>query len=438
MAYTDQACKAAPLVEQVEGIKSRPYRLHGSDGEGGLALMVGVREKSWVYSYMFKGKRKSLNLGTYPSVSLAAAREATRDAKAMLKTGRDPAAAKQERKRETAAKLEAERRQASSSFGRVAALWLGGVERRNAAAMRKGEPPELRPATIEGYRRTLTKHVLPTIGHKPIGDIKPKDLLGILRPGGDPIGRGVANIAVSILGNVFTEGQRRGLCDFNAALGLRKLAGVSGNAKIHQKAATKPARVGEILRAIDAYPGHPQTRAALRLLPLVFCRPGKLCGARWDEFDFTARTWSPPSNEVKGAPVFPLARQALEILAELRKLNGWQQYIFPRTRRTGNEKGPTMPSATPRVALKEMGITDHVNHGWRGVFATWAREGGYTKELVEVSLGHGVGGGAYAAYMRGEFLEERRALAQRWADYLDSLRAGSTEPFRKPPFLQGG
>jgi integrase len=54
---------------------------------------------------------------------------------------------------------------------------------------------------------------------------------------------------------------------------------------------TDPARVGELLRAIDGYTGHPVTALALKLAPLVFVRPGELRAAEWSEFHLPNAEW---------------------------------------------------------------------------------------------------------------------------------------------------
>jgi len=54
----------------------------------------------------------------------------------------------------------------------------------------------------------------------------------------------------------------------------------------HRAAITDPTEFGGLLRAIDSYTGTLEVQSALQLLALLFCRPGELRAARWDEFDF--------------------------------------------------------------------------------------------------------------------------------------------------------
>jgi integrase len=110
-------------------------------------------------------------------------------------------------------------------------------------------------------------------------------------------------------------------------------------------AITEPARVGELLRAIDGYTGDPSTVAALKLAPLVFVRPGELRGAEWHEFDLEGAEWRIPAERMKmGDPhIVPLSRRTLAILRELQPLTGRGRYLFPslRTRKRPSARTPS-------------------------------------------------------------------------------------------------
>ena len=65
----------------------------------------------------------------------------------------------------------------------------------------------------------------------------------------------------------------------------------------HYGAIIDPARVGELLRAIDGYEGQPITKLAMQLAPHVFVRPGELRHAEWSEFDFRWRVVDDPGEQ---------------------------------------------------------------------------------------------------------------------------------------------
>jgi integrase len=94
-------------------------------------------------------------------------------------------------------------------------------------------------------------------------------------------------------------------------------------------AITDSVRIGELLRAIDAYHGHPVTWYALRIAPHVFVRPGELRQAEWSEIDLESSEplWRIPSEKMKmrEAHIVPLSTQVQESLRELHGITGLRQ-----------------------------------------------------------------------------------------------------------------
>lgn len=128
--------------------------------------------------------------------------------------------------------------------------------------------------------------MFPWLGARPVGEIDAPELLACLRR---VLARGTVETAHRIkdaCGQVFRYAIASGLATRNPAADLREaLPPVPAR---HHAAIIDPGRVGELPRAIDAYKGHPVTRAALALAPLLFQRPGELRQAEWAEFDLDA------------------------------------------------------------------------------------------------------------------------------------------------------
>ncbi len=105
----------------------------------------------------------------------------------------------------------------------------------------------------------------------------------------------------------------------NEAAGIREALNARGERK-HRAAITTPAEVGNLLRAIDAYPGDLSIRYALKILPYVFVRSGELRGARWEEIDTGKAEWLIPAGrmKMKRPHVVPLAPQVVKLFEELR------------------------------------------------------------------------------------------------------------------------
>ena len=205
--------------------------------------------------------------------------------------------------------------------------------------------------------------------------------------------------------------------DLRGALAVRRT--------VHLAAITEPAKVGALLRAIHGYSGHPVTVAALKLAPLLFVRPGELRHAEWSEIDFDAAEWRIPGTKMKmGADhIVPLATQAVEVLTELQKLTGRARYVFPSVR-TGARP---MSENTINAALRGMGYSSdmHTAHGFRATARTILDEvQGERVDLIEHQLAHAVKDVNGRAYNRTAHLPARKEMMQRWANYLDQLRAG--------------
>jgi integrase len=199
-------------------------------------------------------------------------------------------------------------------------------------------------------------------------------------------------------------------------------------------AITEPAAIGELLRAIEGFQGTPVTLAALRLAPLVFCRPGELRGALWSEFDLEAAEWRiPPSRRklrkaAKENPrtpphIVPLSTQAVAILRELRALTGTRPFVFPGVR---DARRP-MSENTVNAALRRIGYTTEqmTGHGVRHMASTRLNELGWRADAIEEQLSHSDPNKIRGTYNKAKYLDERRRMMQAWADYLDGLRHGA-------------
>jgi integrase len=202
----------------------------------------------------------------------------------------------------------------------------------------------------------------------------------------------------------------------------------------HHATITEPARIGELLRAIDGYNGQAVTAYALKLSPLVFVRPGELRHAEWTEFDLDGHEplWRIPAEKMKMGEqhIVPLAKQAVVLLRELKGLTGRGRYVFPSLR-SGSRP---MSDNTVNAALRRLGYTSEemTGHGFRSLASTCLNEQGYHPDLIELQLAHAERNQVRAAYNKAQRLPERRKMMEAWADYLDGLRAGArVVPFRR-------
>ena len=412
MALTDTFIKNAKHSGKPVGDKH-------SDG-GGLYLHIKAAGKYWRMAYRFAGKQKTLALGVYPAVTLAQARKARDDAKATIAQGLDPSTAKR------AAKVAA-RSAAANTFEALA--------REFHATQAEGWSPD----HAARWLRRMEKDLFPYIGHLAPASITAPVLLDVLRR---VEGRGTvetAHILRQSAGQVFRYGIQTGRCERSPVPDLQ--GALKPVMVTHMAAVLEPVKVGELMRAIDGYTGQPITRAALQLSALLFQRPGNIRAMEWTWIDFDNAMLTIPAQAMKrkihgkinGRPHFvPLAPQAVAILQELRPLTGHGKYVFPSILGSGR----CMSENTPRTALRRMGYGNEemTPHGFRAMARTLMIERlpGITPDALEAQLAHGKSGPLGAAYDRAEFMEQRRAMMQAWADYLDQLRHGA----QVVPFVQ--
>lgn len=149
------------------------------------------------------------------------------------------------------------------------------------------------PATLT-KTRWLLEFAFAMIGERPIGKVTAFELLDILRKIEARGHYETARRLRSTCGMVFRFAIATGRAERDPSVDLR---GALTTPKVKHRAANlDPNGIGALLRAIDGFDGQPTTRAALRLAPLIFARPGELRHAEWSEFDLEAAEWVIPSR----------------------------------------------------------------------------------------------------------------------------------------------
>jgi len=372
-----------------------------TDGQG-MHLLVKEAGKYWRLNYRFNGKQKTLALGVYPTITLAAARTRRDAARLLLAEGQDPGEAKARAKQ---GRGEA----AAHTFETLAREWM-----KKTASTRASSTQEKNSAWLE-------RNIYPEIGAMPIATITPVD---VLRAISKIEARGAIESAhkiKQICGQVFRYAVSSGLAERDVTADLR--GALAAIPRTHYASITEPPAVAALLRSIDGYTGHPYAAAALKLAPLVFVRPGMLRSMEWAEIDLPAAEWRVPAAKMKMGVehLVPLAKQAVEILRAMERLTGGGRYVFPSIRTADR----CMSENTINAALRGLGYdnTQMTGHGFRAMARTIMDEVlGERVDLIEHQLAHQVKDVHGRAYNRTAHLPARREMMQRWADYLDSLR----------------
>ncbi len=281
---------------------------------------------------------------------------------------------------------------------------------------------------VDGYRVKVvgwfTNDVFPYIGARPAAELDAPEFLAVARRIEK---RGAFESAHRIMqncGQVMRYAIATGRASRNPVADLR--GALKPTPERHLPAVTDPDELGPLLRAMDGYKSSHVTRCALVLAPLLFVRPGELRQAEWSEFDIEAARWNIPAEKMKMRQphVVPLSRQALTVLADLQRLTGAGRYLFPSTR----TKLRPMSDNAVNAALRRMGyeVGTVTGHGFRATARTILDEIlGFRPDIIEHQLAHSVKDPNGRAYNRTTHLTERVRMMQRWADYLNDLRAGA-------------
>ena len=390
MALTDVAIRALKQGD-------KPVRAFD---EKGLYLEVAPSGgKWWRFKYRFMGKEKRISFGVYPEVGLKDARDRRDEARKLLANGTDPGEQRKAEKEATAQK-------ALHSFEGVAREWFEGFRR------------TVKPSHAEKIIRRLEADVFPRIGGRPIADITAQELLGAMKL---IEGRGAletAHRALQNCGKVFRYAVAHGLKDRDPSGDLRgALPPVKGR---NFAAITDPEGVGKLLRSFDQFKGSYTVQAALRLAPLVFVRPGELRQAKWAEINFEKAEWRYHIEKTDSPHLVPLSTQALAVLQGIHEITKESMYVFE-----GRTKNHPISENTVNAALRKLGYDtqkDMTGHGFRAMARTILHEElEIDPAVIEHQLGHQVPDALGTAYNRTKFIKQRRAMMQRWADYLDEL-----------------
>lgn len=371
-----------------------------SDGKGLQFWLTPGGGRYWRMEYRFGGKRKLLAFGTYPEVSMADARRKAEAARSNIQAGFDPSEVKRQKKL-------ADKTMNHDTFAKVAAALI----RRKIKAGRA-------KATIDKME-WIVKKVDASLGHRPIMSITVQEITAVLRKEENADNLETARRMRTVMGEVFRYAMQQGIANHDPVHATR--GAIASPQPKHLAAILDPIVFAAMLKLIVEYSQRNLlVGSALQLMVLLYPRPGELRQAFWSEFDLKNSTWTIPAERTKMRQehVKPLPTQALAILKNLHEISGPVGYVFPAVGKTNRP----MSENTMNVALKKLGVKNHVVHGFRASASTLLNASNkFSVDAIERSLAHQDKDSVRRAYARGDAMGERKMMAQWWADYLDGL-----------------
>jgi integrase len=347
----------------------------------------------WMQRVTVHGRRREMGLGGFPTLGLADARKLSERWRNIAASGRDPI---KER--------EAEERAARREDISLSIITQDAFEARKAELKDDGKAGR--------WLTPLTLHVLPKLGKVPVTDLDQRDIRDTLAPIWHTKAD-TARKAMNRLAIVLRHAAALGLdVDLQATEKAKALLGSTRHVPKNVPAMNWT-DVPEFYASLEE---PTLTHLALRLLilnPGVRSKPLRHLRLEQIEGD----VWTVPEGVMKGrkgkTPAYrvPLCQEAKRII-ELARPHSRNGYLFPNTR------GGVISDATMSRMMERRGLEARP-HGFRTSLRTWLAETtDAPHEVAEAMLSHSADSGVVRAYRRTDFLEQRMALTERWADYV--------------------
>ena len=392
MKLSDAVVKSANAIDGVKKLR---------DGNG-LYLHVIGSGKYWRYDYRFSGKRRTLTIGPYPSITLRAARIALFAAKDKLQQGIDPSYDKQVRKGVGT----------DNGFEVVAKEFLA----RQQWSDKHMETNVLR----------LEKDVYPKIGNTSVLALSAPDFLHILRIIESRGSIETAHRVLSLCGQIMRYAVSSGRITSDPTRDLK--GALMPSKKGRFPAITNPGEFGKLLKAINTYDRYSAIKHALRCAPYLCLRPSELRGLERSEIDLDSKKIIIPAERMKRKRehIVPLSDSVIDILKQALSDSYHHVLVFPSIRNNGK----AISDGTLNAALSYVGISskDHVPHGFRSSFSTMAYESQlFSEDAIELQLAHDDKNKVKGAYNRSVLLDERVRLMDWWSNEIDAMRLLSAD-----------
>ena len=387
-----------PLTNN-EILKAKPqekdFTLH--DGDGLFLLVKTSGKKLWRFRYQrpASSSRTNLSLGSYPALTLAAARKMRDQYLSLLAQGIDPQKQQEEVSEQRQIELD-------SIFSVVAGKWF----------LLKSK--SVTKDYAKDIWRSLEKDIFPTIGEIPVQALKARTIVEALEPIKARGALETVRRLVQRINEIMIYAVNTGLIDANPASGV----GMAFEKPKKQNMPTlRPEELPKLMRSLVMSNLSVPTRCLIEWQLLTLVRPSEASGARWEEIDLDAKLWTIPAERMKAKRqhIVPLSTQAIAILEVLKPISAHREHIFP----SRNDPKKPMNSQTANAALKRIGYGGKlVAHGLRSIASTALNEQGFSADVIEAALAHSDKNEVRRAYNRSTYLNKRIELMNWWGSFV--------------------
>ena len=392
---------------------TRAGKYYDNKGHGLYLLVTEKVRKRWGQRITCCSRRREIGLGRYPDVSLKNARQRALRNCLLAFDGIDPIVHKRAQHRRVPTFAEA----ADGAISDRRKKWTN-------------------PQMEQRWRRSIERHVCPSLGHLLVSDIDTQAVAAVLSRLHERFPKSVVRVRQQI-SVVFAWAAGSGFRTDNpcgpaldAVMQLEPTKSGYHQALPHDQVSDALARV----RVADRWVGE---RLLLEFLVLTAVRTNEARGALWSEIDWGARRWTVPAERMKErtAHDVPLSSAALAVLCEARDHPDLEE-----VRQRFGERDLVFPTLNGR-RLYNNGLANFVKHialacvphGFRSSFSTWSAEAGHDFALAEMCLSHAVGSEVSRRYRRTGLFVPRIPIMEEWGCYVAPVR--SVAPADSDPTL---
>jgi integrase len=391
-------------VKRVERLKEPGRYL---DAKGLYLQVVSKTNRSWLLRYYRDGRERWMGLGSAHDFTVDEARERARRQRQLLADGVDPLT--QRRADKAARALEMAK---AMSFKQCAEAYIAANRDAWKSAQHGAQ-----------WTNTLRDYVYPHIGGLSVNSVDTGLVLRCI----EPIWKDKTETASRVRGRIEAVLDWATVRNYRSGDNPARWRGHLEHAlpargkinKTEHHAALAYADLPQFMVALRARVGN--SARALEFLIYTAARTAEVTGAKWDEIDLDAATWTVPAGRMKAAKEHrvPLSQRAVELLESLPCENGNEHlFIGPRADKLS---GMALTSV-----VRRMGYHDITVHGFRSTFRDWAAERtNFPREVAEMALAHSVSDKVEAAYKRTDLLNKRRQLAEAWSKFASTPPAAT-------------
>lgn len=408
------------LVDKLSDVQIRKWIKAGkpiavADGGGLTFTLSSGGTAAWILRYRHGGRGRELTLGRYPDKSLAKAREDARKARDSIQNGIDVSRQKQ---------IEKIRRAGQLTFRELAADYQAKVF------------PTLANATVKHRTRHFTKWIFPRIGHVPACEVMTTDVVSLI----ENVGKSSVNVAELVLtamSETFKHGIARHVVGTNPCAGI-SIAAICGRPEpTRQRLKLTELELQTILSSLSLIGS--ENALAVKILLATCTRIGELARTEWDHIDFDKKEWIIPdaNSKTKIGFTVPLVPSVVGWFKELETLACGSRYVLParQTRRKRNHGGETffeqralnamLNKLIAKLDKSGRPVRRFTPHDLRSTARSWltSEEIGASVMVAERCLNHTLGG-LLSVYDQHDYLTERRAVLERWAELILASEAG--------------